>query len=240
MVRLSQEELLTRVLNYEFPGATVPTVLNEAGDTLTQDSLQRITDPTQYALDYYADSSGAVVHGVLRTATEADRAFQQQLATAVNEGPEPQRVPIDCADKVNILQSIFDRDQEIRGPKPYDRQVDHENLATIISYLDRCGVPSRTEVDEAQMAGIWAVLQHNALRYRLQYLPLLERAAAQGDLAWGVIATMRDRNLMDQGLPQLYGTQQVRNAQTGEWELYELADPNSVDARRAEMGMGAL
>jgi hypothetical protein len=90
------------------------------------------------------------------------------------------------------------------------------------------------------MAAIWVVLQHSAARYRKPYLPALEAAAERGDIHWGTIAMLTDRTLIDEGQPQVYGTQVTRDPATGEWKLAELADPAGVDARRAERGMEPL
>lgn len=63
---------------------------------------------------------------------------------------------------------------------------------------------------------------------------MLEESAERGDIEWGSIALMKDRALMYDEKPQIYGSQVMNN------ELYELAEPEYVDQRRAKMGLGPL
>lgn len=50
---------------------------------------------------------------------------------------------------------------------------------------------------------------------------------------------MQDRMLMDAGKPQLYGSQVTVN-ESGEYMLYDLRDPETVDQRRAVMNLMPL
>ena len=45
---------------------------------------------------------------------------------------------------------------------------------------------------------------------------------------------------MNNGLPQIYGSQVVMDQETGEWKIYDLAKPETVDARRAAVGLEPL
>jgi hypothetical protein len=54
------------------------------------------------------------------------------------------------------------------------------------------------------------------------------------------LALLIDRVRMGNDEPQLYGSQLRMNQETGQWELYDLADPAEVDMRRAEMGLEPL
>ncbi|CAH1000566.1 hypothetical protein LEM8419_01700 [Neolewinella maritima] len=241
LTRVSDEELLTRAYHFDYPDGTKFPTLNTLGDTITMDSLRNIQDPTKkYALHYYQDANGVIQEAIIVEITEAELVFQRKLVEAVNTGPELRRLPIDCSDKASILQEVFDRDQAIRGGQPYDKRVDHQNLEVITSFLDHCGMPTLAEVNEVQLAAIWAVLQHSSNRYRKRYLPLLEASARAGDLSWGTIATITDRIALDDGKPQRYGTQVVRDPNTGKWQLYELADPDSVDKLRQAIGLPPL
>jgi hypothetical protein len=51
---------------------------------------------------------------------------------------------------------------------------------------------------------------------------------------------MEDRILMMEGKPQIYGSQISKNGETHKWELYTLEKPETVDKRRAEVGLGSL
>ena len=232
--------MIQRALRFEYPDFNEITIKNESGEAITYDSVLRIADPTPYALDYYQNTDGTIVEAVIRSATEADRAFQQRLQRAANDGPELRKLDVDCSDKAAFLQQIFDRDQASRRAGTIDRRTDHENLERITSFLDKCGVPNRSEIDDVQRAAIWAVLQHGPRGVRQAYLPQLEAAAERGDLDAAVIAMMRDRLLVEAGQPQVYGTQVGSNPVTGESFLHPLVDSTTVDRRRAEVGLGPL
>ncbi len=240
LTRVTNEELLTRAYHFTFPDYADLTFKNEEGKLIDPDSLRRLSDPEQYVPHYYQDSTGQIVEIVVMQSTAADRAFQRKLVKAMNTGPELVGIDIDCAEQARILQGVFERDQAIRGGAPYDRRVDHENLELLVSLLDKCGMPTLAQVGEIGMTAVWAVLQHSDKTYRKRYLPMLEVAAENGDLGWQTVALITDRDLMDDGLPQRYGSQVVRNPVSGEWTLYELDDPQGVDARRRSVGLDSL
>ena len=53
------------------------------------------------------------------------------------------------------------------------------------------------------------------------------------------LALLEDRVLLRQGKHQIYGTQLLRYA-GGDWFLQPLADPDHVDERRREVGLGTM
>lgn len=240
LVKVTKAEMLERARNFKFPDVRKITFKNDKGQVITMDSLEKIRNPEEFAQDYYKDDEGDIVEIIIRKASEDDKIFHRKLLKVINDGPEPQRVEVDCAKKKTILQDVFERDQALRKEKRIDRKIDHENLEIITSLLDKCGMPTLTEVNDVQMAAIWAVLQHSSNKYRNKYMPILEAAANNGDIGWGTIAMMKDRTLMEDGQPQIYGTQVSRNPQTGEWELFELSEPEFVNKRREEVGFGPI
>lgn len=92
-------------------------------------------------------------------------------------------------------------------------------------------MPTLQSVNRQQMNGVWLTLQHASKKHRKKYFPYIEKAVAKGDLSKEQLALMQDRMLMDEGKPQIYGSQ-VRNG-----KVYKLANPEKVNERRAEMGM---
>jgi hypothetical protein len=91
-----------------------------------------------------------------------------------------------------------------------------------------------TEVNYLEMAGIWLVLQHAHPFYQKKYIPMIEAAAENGDINYGVVATMKDRALMHEGKAQIYGTQ-IKDG-----KLYFLEEPEYVDQRRAAFDLEPL
>lgn len=146
---------------------------------------------------------------------------------------------VDCSNLNRILERIYDRDQDNRGDNFMVEELDVSNLAAVEQILGKCGMPNITTAGEKGMSAIWLVIQHASAEKRAQYFPQLLEAAKKGDLERQDIALMQDRMLMDAGNAQLYGSQIMMN-EDGTYDLYELKDPSTVDARRAAMGMGPL
>jgi hypothetical protein len=143
-------------------------------------------------------------------------------------------IEVDCSKRGEILEEVYQSDQRIRKQNvPFKEfaKEDHKNQELVISLLEKCGMPASEEVSEKQLFIIWLVLQHANKKYRKKYFPEIEKAVNNGDLPKEQYALMKDRILMEEGKPQLYGTQ-IRNG-----KLYKLESPERVNERRKEMGM---
>jgi hypothetical protein len=147
-------------------------------------------------------------------------------------------VEVDCNKKGEILDSVYRSDQRIRTTNVSFEQLgkeDHRNQELVISIIEKCGMPSLKEVNENQMRAVFLALQHTDKKHRKKYFPLIEEAVKKGDLSKQEFALMKDRILVEEGKPQLYGSQFTTNG-----KLHELEDPDNVNERRKEMGMGPL
>ena len=113
-----------------------------------------------------------------------------------------------------------------------------ENERKLIKLLDKFGWPTATSVTEYAAAGAALIINHTTYEIRSQYFPMLEEAFKQGEAQPLRYAKMRDRLLVEEGKKQLYGTQ---------WKFenslrvpYPIKEPEYVDKRRAEIGLGPL
>jgi hypothetical protein len=143
-------------------------------------------------------------------------------------------VAVDCSKKTEILEEVFISDQTIRKQDvPFEQfaKENHRNQELVISIIEQCGMPTVKEVGKNNVFIIWLALQHAEKKYRKKYFPHIEKAVNNGDLPKEQYALMKDRILMDEGKPQIYGTQ-IKNG-----KLYKLASPETVNERRKEMGM---
>lgn len=230
--RVGDEELINMIVENRMPNPEDIEIYNLSGNAITSDSLKSLEVTGKYFEDFYANKNGEIVRIVIRDKTSKDELLIARINKKLNESPALKTVDIDCEDKIDILQSVFDRDQEMRrGEKSIDPLIDHENLEIIVSFIEKCGMPTLDEVNDVQMAGIWAVLQHAPAEYQSKYISLLEESANKGDIKLSVIALMKDRALMYEGKPQIYGSQ-VSNG-----KLHELFEPEFVNQRRSEIGM---
>ena len=142
-------------------------------------------------------------------------------------------IEVDCSKKVQILSEVLESDQRIRRSNDFIKYAkeDHRNQELVISIIEKCGMPTLKEVDQRQMDAIWLGLQHSTEEIRKKYFPYVEKAVKNGDLSKQQYALMKDRMLMDEGKPQIYGSQ-IENG-----KLYKLENPETVNERRKEMGL---
>lgn len=235
LTKVTDQELIERAKNQDWPNPETIIVKGSKGEIIGMDSLMNLDNPMNYFSDYYQDENGVIKEASFRVMTEKDKALIKRIEAVMNTSPEIKTVAIDCENREQLLSEVHDKDQNMRMEGQHiDPAIDHENLEMIVSLLDQCGMPTRKEVSQKAMTGLWAVLQHAPPEYQSKYIPLLEEAADRGDLSYGKIALMKDRALMYAGEPQIYGSQ-VMNG-----KLHELTEPEYVDQRRAEIGMEPL
>ena len=162
-----------------------------------------------------------------------------------------------CSNRYNrILEEVYDKDQEVRkwtvlSSLSYDEIVtystemaltDSLNQATVFGILDKEGWPARLS-DKANQA-IWLVIDHSDLATRRKYLDLVKAKAEEGVLNKSDYATLNDRILMEEGKPQIYGTQIkitgtiiFGEEQTLPMYLWPVEDPATLDSLRSSIGL---
>ncbi len=145
-------------------------------------------------------------------------------------------IEVDCSKKHQILSEVYESDQRIRKSNKLIKYAkeDHRNQELVISIIEKCGMPTLKEVSQKNMNAIWLGLQHSNKKIRKKYFPQIVEAVINGDLSKGQYALMKDRMLMDEGKPQIYGSQ-IKNG-----KLYKLENPETVNERRKKMGMGTI
>ena len=145
-------------------------------------------------------------------------------------------IEVDCSNKHQVLSEVYESDQRIRKANNLIKYAkeDHRNQELVISIIEKCGMPTLNEVTQKHMNAIWLGLQHTDEKNRKKYFPQIEKAVENGDLSKQQYALMKDRILMDEGKPQIYGSQ-IKNG-----KLYKLENPETVNERRKEMGMKTI
>lgn len=120
--------------------------------------------------------------------------------------------------------------------------IDQSNTARIEAIIKQYGYPGESIVGSPTNEAVFYVLQHSEKID--QYLPLVEKAAAEKQLPFKLFAMMKDRSLMQNEKEQLYGTQatsfSIKNKATGKAEsvsiVWPISDPENVNKRRKEAG----
>lgn len=141
--------------------------------------------------------------------------------------------------KAELLVQMQINESDIEGIKRFElmQQIDSINLAKIEKIIAEYGYPGKSLVGEPANKAALYVIQHS--KQIGTYLPLIRKASAAGDIAQTSLAMMEDRNLMEQGQEQIYGTQIKGKAnKQGAWIyfLWPVKNTDSVNLRRKEVG----
>ncbi len=114
----------------------------------------------------------------------------------------------------------------------------HENEEKLFSLLDKYGWPTASAVTEYAAAGAALIINHSTHEVRARYFPMLEAAFEKGEAQPLRYAKMCDRLLVEEGKAQRFGTQW--HFQGSKRVPDPIVNPENVDKRRAEIGLGPL
>lgn len=117
---------------------------------------------------------------------------------------------------------------------------DSINLIQVKSILNTYGWLGADEIGEEGNSVLFLVIQHSNLETQVEYLPMMRDAVKKGKAKARSLALLEDRILLGQGKKQIYGSQIGVVIETQEYYLAPLEDPDNVDKRRAEVGLGPL
>jgi hypothetical protein len=149
------------------------------------------------------------------------------------------------------LDTIYKDDQEIRLKlskfKPGSAQIDsllkvmhdqdNKNLAKVDYIITKYGWLGPQKVGFEGSQTLFFVIQHADLATQERYLPMIRKAAKDGETLSSNLAIFEDRVAMREGKRQIYGSQTITNKLTGTKYVYPIIDPDHVDERRKTMGM---
>jgi hypothetical protein len=118
------------------------------------------------------------------------------------------------------------------------RRVTVRNADRLAVLLDTHGWPTVSLVGAEAARRAFLIAQHADQQLDLQrrVLPLLTAAVAAGEADPAQLAMLRDRILVNEGRPQLYGTQ-IAGVTDGAPVPWPVADPDGMEARRAAVGL---
>ncbi len=157
---------------------------------------------------------------------------------------------------VDILDTIMQKDQEYRArikdmEQKYGRgssevrmlwdtirYYDSIDLIKVTAIIDKYGWPGPDMVGNGGNTAVFLVIQHADLITQDKYLPAMREAVKNKKAAAGSLALLEDRVALRHGKKQIYGSQ-VSTDNGGNF-LAPLEDPDNVDKRRAEVGLGPI
>lgn len=152
----------------------------------------------------------------------------QKYRGMVNEIENDKTLPAD--EKEKKVSALWER----------QNQLDQTNIRKLAKIIDLYGWPTRSGVGKEGSLAAFLVVQHGDLNYQKKYFPLIKDAVSKGEADRDDAALLEDRILMRDGKKQIYGTQLYFNEATKKLELWPIENEESVDARRASVGLRPL
>lgn len=119
-------------------------------------------------------------------------------------------------------------------------EKDSINLIRVQKILDEYGWLGPDVVGGQGNVTLFLVIQHSDLEIQEKYLPMMREATKKGDARPSSLALLEDRVALGKNEKQIYGSQVARNKETGEYYVLPLMDPENVNERRAEVGLGSI
>ena len=159
---------------------------------------------------------------------------------------------------VAILDTVYQDDQKYRlqiegveaeygaDSKEVDelwriiKEKDSINLFKVTKILDERGWLGPDIVGSQGSSTLFLVIQHSDHQTQVKYLPMMREAVKTGKASASSLALLEDRVALRNGEMQIYGSQIARDTETGEYYVLPLIDPDNVNIRRAEVGLGPI
>ncbi|MEM6517302.1 MAG: DUF6624 domain-containing protein [Bacteroidota bacterium] len=159
---------------------------------------------------------------------------------------------------VAILDTIYEEDQkyrrqiediekkhgwesdEMKAHWKIINEKDSINLVKVKEILDTRGWLGSKVIGGKGNSTLFLVIQHSDLETQLKYLPMMREAVKLGNASASSLALLEDRVALRQGKRQIYGSQIGRDQESGEYYVSPLMEPEKVNERRAEVGLGTL
>lgn len=125
-------------------------------------------------------------------------------------------------------------------PEAFDPNVDSQHTQEMKEIIDQIGWPTFPKVGEQASGSAWLLVQHadHNVKFQKKCLGLMKKVP-KGAIQKQNIAYLEDRVRVNQGRPQVYGTQ-FEKVGKHDCRPKTLEDPENVDQRRKSMGLGSL
>lgn len=119
-------------------------------------------------------------------------------------------------------------------------EKDSINVIKVRNILDEHGWLGADVIGNTGNFTLFLVIQHADIETQEKYLPMMREAVKKGNARSSSLALLEDRVALRKGGKQIYGSQVVLDHATGEYFVQPLIDPDNVDKRRAEVGLGTI
>ena len=163
-----------------------------------------------------------------------DKPLQTELLTILEEDQKYRM-------QMNETQKKFGQDsKEMKDLWKITNQKDSINLSKVEKILTEKGWVGKDKVGGQANQTLFLVIQHSDLKIQQKYLPMMKDAVKKGNANSSSLALLEDRIALREGKKQIYGSQIGTNPTTKKQYVLPLEDPDNVDKRRTEVGLGTL
>jgi hypothetical protein len=138
-----------------------------------------------------------------------------------------------------IKEKYGRQSEEMKVHRKIINEKDSLNLIKIEKILNERGWLGTDIIGRQGNNTLFLVIQHSDLETQLKYLPMMREAVTEGNTRGSSLALLEDRVALRQGNRQIYGSK-IYTDKNGEKYVAPLIEPENVDKRRAEVGLGPL
>ncbi len=163
-----------------------------------------------------------------------DKPLQAELLTILEEDQKYRKQIHET------LKTHSDDSKEMQDLWKITLKNDSINLLKVKKILDEKGWVGKDKVGAQANSAIFLVIQHADLETQKKYLPMMKEAVTKGNANASSLALLIDRIEIREGRKQIYGSQIGSHRATNIPYVLPLIDPDNVDQRRAEVGLGSL
>ena len=143
--------------------------------------------------------------------------------------------------QIGEIEEKFGRESdEMKKHWELINEKDSINLIKIQKILDEKGWLGANVIGNQGNSTLFLVIQHSPLEVQEKYLPMMREAVKNGNANSSSLALLEDRVSLRKVGKQIYGSQIGKDQETGEYFISPLEDPENVDKRRAEVGLGPI
>ncbi len=146
----------------------------------------------------------------------------------------------DGRQQLDAVQQKYGYDsKEVKALWQSINEKDSVDLVKIKAILDKYGWLGADIVGHKGNQTLFLVIQHADIKVQEQYLPMMREAVKNNKAQPSSLALLEDRVALREGRKQIYGSQ-IHGGPNGTNWISPIEDPDNVDKRRAEVGLGPL
>lgn len=142
--------------------------------------------------------------------------------------------------QLSIVEKEFGRkSEEVQALWKTIVHYDSINTEKVVTILDKYGWLDPKDVGKSGSQTLFLVIQHTNISIQQRYLPMMRQAVKDKKASPSGLALLEDRVALRTGGKQVYGSQIGRD-KDGKYYVSPLIDPENVDKRRTEVGLGTI